>query len=111
MPCPIAAVTQIGNAVAPPMAAALGRCLLLAAAKKAPVAEPVIPVSEACTAYPAFLFSVDKVPCGLTLMGVGLVRALTQLTSALMHDPLRAATWHTGRHTYIICCLTAVYQP
>lgn len=60
MPCPIAAVTQIGNAVAPPMAAALGRCLLLAAAKKAPVAEPVIPVSEACTAYPAFLFSVQS---------------------------------------------------
>lgn len=38
---------QIGNAVAPPMAAALGRCLLLAAAKKAPVAEPVIYVSAA----------------------------------------------------------------
>jgi hypothetical protein len=39
-------VTQIGNAVAPPMAAALGRCLLLAAAKQAPVAEPTIYVSE-----------------------------------------------------------------
>jgi hypothetical protein len=48
-----AAVTQIGNAVAPPMAAALGRCLLLAAAKKAPVAEPLIYVSEACTTPPA----------------------------------------------------------
>jgi hypothetical protein len=45
----VRAVTQIGNAVAPPMAAALGRCLLLAAAKKTPVAEPVIPVSRACT--------------------------------------------------------------
>lgn len=35
---------QIGNAVAPPMSAALGRCLLLAAAEEAPVATPVVEV-------------------------------------------------------------------
>lgn len=41
----VSLLLQIGNAVAPPMASALGRCLLQAAAKKAPVAEPVIYVS------------------------------------------------------------------
>jgi hypothetical protein len=49
----VRSLLQIGNAVAPPMAAGLGRCLLLAAAKKAPVAEPVIYVSSAVRAAPA----------------------------------------------------------
>ncbi|KAF8062783.1 CMT3 [Scenedesmus sp. PABB004] len=37
---------QIGNAVAPPLAAALGRCLLLAAEEAAPVAVPVVDVPD-----------------------------------------------------------------
>ena len=49
---------QMGNAVAPPVAAALGRCLLLAAAGAAPVGAAVVSVPDeeyeavarACTA-------------------------------------------------------------
>jgi hypothetical protein len=37
---------QIGNAVAPPLAAALGRCLLLAATEDAPVGVPVVSVPD-----------------------------------------------------------------
>jgi len=37
---------QIGNAVAPPLAAALGRCLLLACEEAAPVAEGVVAVPD-----------------------------------------------------------------
>jgi hypothetical protein len=39
-------LVQMGNAVAPPVAAALGRCFALAAQKKSPVAEPVISVPD-----------------------------------------------------------------
>ena len=37
---------QVGNAVAPPVAAALGRCLLKAAVGTSPVGEPVISVPD-----------------------------------------------------------------
>jgi hypothetical protein len=43
--CCLHACVQVGNAVSPPMASALGRCLSLAAARLAPVTVPVIYVS------------------------------------------------------------------
>jgi hypothetical protein len=43
---PVVVHLQIGNAVAPPLAAALGRCLLLAATEDAPVGVPVVSVPD-----------------------------------------------------------------
>lgn len=64
---PPAPTPQMGNAVAPPVAAGLGRCLLLAAAGAAPVGAAVIAapdpeydaVASACAAEGVQPYSVE----------------------------------------------------
>eukprot|EP00877_Chromochloris_zofingiensis_P009059 jgi/Chrzof1/4406/Cz14g11270.t1 len=56
--CDVTAAVQMGNAVAPPLAAALGRCLRLAIRKAAPVAVPVVSVPDA--EYEAVLAEAEQ---------------------------------------------------
>lgn len=85
---------QIGNAVAPPVAGALGRCLLLAAALPAPIEDiPVVPVPD------PEMTAVSH--CGGCTLGQHLGAAAGLARNSGVH-----VWWEAGVTVLLLCCFS-----